>query len=56
MLNRPVTLAFVLATVLIIAGIAAFAAYRSDGDGGQRERNRGAYEPVPVHLIESQWA
>lgn len=53
MLNRSVTLAFVLATVLIIAGVVAFAAYRSDDEGGERERNRGAYQPAPVHLVES---
>jgi hypothetical protein len=54
MLNRSVTLAFLLAATLIIAGVVAFAAYRADGEGGQRERNRGAYEPGPVQLVEAR--
>ena len=56
MLNRSVTLAFALAVVLILLGTIAFAAYRSDGGGGERERNRCAYEPVPAHLVEAWWA
>ena len=53
MLNRSVTLAFALAVTLILLGTIAFAVYRSDDEAGERERNRGAYEPVPVHVVEA---
>lgn len=53
LINRSVTLAFFLATALILAGAIAFGATAPTVKAASAKRNRGAYEPVPAHLVEA---
>lgn len=52
MLTRPVTLAFSLATALLLLGAVAFAFVRSDENGGQRRREQeGASAPSSAPVL-----